>query len=391
MRPVVRSFAFAFCFLVACSSSDDDGAASAAAAGAAGSAGAAGASGTAGAAGAAGSAGAAGATGGNAGAGGNASSGVRGQRYCEILLATPSGAQLHVDVYNTFLLNDCPQDTWSKVDAAQVAKDASVTLALLNGPRYWLMDGFEGSSLKDPTVKTLGGIEMRLAGKIDLPLADAMANKPYTPRTIQRDTTVRFDAGKTIFELTGPDGGKYVMQSYSTQKAPQTEADLSSLGGKLTLPAGWSFAPRTLTDALHVTAVGGLATVVQDDLENTYQREQPLHVDDAGGPRLSCERADLVDHGVDGEPRARARDHEQLTHVGHVPVELRGRLVERPAASERANHETRVRRDAPGRTEALGRREERPPAPVGHANAREEVGEQGPRRAMVARADDGGG
>ena len=35
---------------------------------------------------------------------------VRGERYCEVLLATSDGSNLHVDVYNTVGLNDCPAD-----------------------------------------------------------------------------------------------------------------------------------------------------------------------------------------------------------------------------------------------------------------------------------------
>ena len=53
----------------------------------------------------------------------------------------------------------------------------------------------------------------------------------------------------------------------------QTIDTLAGLATKLKLPAGWSFASRTLTSNLDVTDVDGKATVIQDDLANTYQFE----------------------------------------------------------------------------------------------------------------------
>ncbi len=198
---------------------------------------------------------------------------IRGMRYCEILLVTPGDPLVHVDVYNTFGLNDCPQDAWSQVDATQVAADAGVALAILNGPRYWMMDAFENSSLLDPTPRTLGGLQMRHGGSIDLPLAavSGLGKAPYTGTTVQRDTTVRFDAGKSVYELVGPDGKVYDMQSYSVQKVAQTQADLATLGARLTLPQGWTYRTRTLADPLRITATGGQATILQDDFANSYQ------------------------------------------------------------------------------------------------------------------------
>jgi hypothetical protein len=64
------------------------------------------------------------------------------------------------------------------------------------------------------------------------------------------------------------------MQSYSVETTAQTEASLAGLGQTLQLPDGWTFRTRTLDASLSVTAVEGLATVVQDDLSNTYQLSQ---------------------------------------------------------------------------------------------------------------------
>ncbi|HZJ25741.1 MAG TPA: hypothetical protein VFF40_01790 [Acidimicrobiia bacterium] len=68
------------------------------------------------------------------------------------------------------------------------------------------------------------------------------------------------------------DGRVFVMQSYSLELDPTlTVADLAGLGDRLALPDGWSFSARTLDEDLIVTDIDGVATVIQDDLHNTYQ------------------------------------------------------------------------------------------------------------------------
>jgi hypothetical protein len=47
--------------------------------------------------------------------------------------------------------------------------------------------------------------------------------------------------------------------------------DLPTLGSRLELPEGWAYQARTL-DADLVLIADGEATVIQDDLSNTYQR-----------------------------------------------------------------------------------------------------------------------
>lgn len=215
-------------------------------------------------------------TGGTGGAEAGTVTDVRGDRYCEILVGKLGGAQVHIDVYNTYLLNDCPQDAWAAVDAAQVKSAQMADVVVLNGPRYWLMDAFTNSALVDPTPHTLGGLEMRLAGTLELPLAQAMGGggAPYESRDVNRTTTWIYQAGKPVYELVDPGGRVFDMQSYSVQTTPQTQGSLAGLGATLALPAGWQFRSRVLVADLHVTAVNGVATVVQDDLANTYQLSQ---------------------------------------------------------------------------------------------------------------------
>jgi hypothetical protein len=62
------------------------------------------------------------------------------------------------------------------------------------------------------------------------------------------------------------------MQSYSQIRDPELEiGDLRSLGGRLDLPRGWVYRSRVLKRDLTLRAQGS-ATIIQDDLTNTYQR-----------------------------------------------------------------------------------------------------------------------
>ena len=62
------------------------------------------------------------------------------------------------------------------------------------------------------------------------------------------------------------------MQSYSQQIDPRLDqASLDRLGPRLELPQGWSYQTLTPNRDLILEATG-TATVLQDDLLNTYQR-----------------------------------------------------------------------------------------------------------------------
>lgn len=202
-----------------------------------------------------------------------AGTGIRGARYCEILVGTLKDGNVHVAVYTTAGLSDCPQAEWAKLDEATLKAETMATLVKLNGPRYWMIYSLQSSMLLDPTPRSFGGLQMRQAGAIDFPLAEAQ-QQPYVPRTITRDSRFTFSAGKPVFELLDDAGHVYTMQSYSAQKVAQTEATLGTLGGSLALPSGWSFRTRTLDADLVVQAADKQATVVQDENENTYLRSR---------------------------------------------------------------------------------------------------------------------
>jgi hypothetical protein len=61
------------------------------------------------------------------------------------------------------------------------------------------------------------------------------------------------------------------MQALCTAVDPTISIDtIADLGGKLQLPEGWSYRTRTLDEDLVVDTSDHLATVVQDEFENSY-------------------------------------------------------------------------------------------------------------------------
>jgi hypothetical protein len=120
-------------------------------------------------------------------------------------------------------------------------------------------------------VRSFHDLEMRKVATIAIRTAAELAQTPYTDRTIKRSITWRWRKGRTVFELVAPGGDTYVMQSYAQIKDPAlTIADLPSLGRRLAPPTGWRYRSRRLRTDL-VLSADGSATVIQDDLQNTYQ------------------------------------------------------------------------------------------------------------------------
>jgi hypothetical protein len=199
---------------------------------------------------------------------------LRDQRYCEILLgAHGSYFPRELIVYNTIGLNDCPPSLWSRVSVSRVKAETRAHVVRLNGPRHWTIDAFVGSELLNPAVRSFEGLTMREAGVLHLGFRDFLSQRPYAEHTIARRTTELFKAGRPVFQLLDPDGEVFFMQSFSLQVDPrQTIESLPALAQRLRLPKGWSFRVLTLKADYRLEAAGGQATVVQDELLNTYQK-----------------------------------------------------------------------------------------------------------------------
>jgi hypothetical protein len=197
--------------------------------------------------------------------------GLRDVRYCEVLLLRTEGGEYTAEVWNTLGENDCPQAQWEALDATAIATEREAMAAILNGPRYWVLDAITSDIRADAPETTFGDLGMFQAAVIDF--GGELPNQaPYTERSIVRETVFRFEAGRDVHELVTPDGATYIMQSYSQIKDATLTIDaLSSLAERLELPDGWTFRTRTLTEQLEVLSTDGVATVVQDELQNTYQ------------------------------------------------------------------------------------------------------------------------
>jgi hypothetical protein len=196
--------------------------------------------------------------------------GLRGKRYGEVFLVKSADDGLFAEVYNSYTLNDCPQELWDKLDLAEIAQSEGALAAVANGPRYWLVDTIEKVGPGTPEVHDFGGILMGRAAILHFGAA-GFDPSPYNGRRVARTAKFSFAAGSTVFELTDPDGAVYVMQSWCTSvDSALAESDLPSLGTRLQTPEGWSYASRRLEAPLHVMTATEEAVVLQDDLKNSY-------------------------------------------------------------------------------------------------------------------------
>jgi hypothetical protein len=80
-----------------------------------------------------------------------------------------------------------------------------------------------------------------------------------------------WDEGQTVHELVNPDGLAYIMQALCIGVDPAMTPDsLLTLGERLALPEGWSYRTRVLEEELIVDTTATIATVLQDEFENSY-------------------------------------------------------------------------------------------------------------------------
>jgi hypothetical protein len=190
-----------------------------------------------------------------------------------VLLLHRRGEAIVADVYNSYGLNDCPQELWSRLDAAQLAAEDHALVAVLNGPRYWLMDAIIKESSDSPReIKDFGGITMFKAATVAIDDPRQQLGG-YAPHAVNRQTVFTFNAGSEIYQLVDPTGVQWVMQSWSQQVDPTLDAgDLAALGARLRPPPGWTYSASTLPAALDVDTRAVDAAVLQDELQNSYSR-----------------------------------------------------------------------------------------------------------------------
>ena len=220
-----------------------------------------------------------------------APSSMRGKRYCEVLLVRPADGKLSAEVYNSYPLNDCPEAKWAALDAKTIAAAEGVPVAVLNGPRFWLMDRVKkAGGTADLPKKDFGGIEMYRQASVEVAsMADAMM--PYRPNSVDRKAVFTYDAGQTVYELTSADGTKYVMQTWSQQKDPSLVGIANGTGRlpiHLAAKRGDENAIATLIDTTVVPAIG---TAYDDNrifstIEMSVRYLQPVRQEDLSVPAI---------------------------------------------------------------------------------------------------------
>jgi hypothetical protein len=199
---------------------------------------------------------------------------LRDVRYGEVIPVFKDGFRLYGEVYNTMSLNDCPANLWAGLDAKALAKAYGAAAVKLNGPRYWVMDRIvSGGSTLTGTYADFGGIQMKLLARVAIDPKQVSSGKAfYLSSKVQRTTTYTYMAGKEVYELVSPTGEVWRMQSYSQTIDPRLSiGDLDTLGSRLKPPSGWKYRTRVL-ETESVLRVEGLAWVLQDDFENSYQK-----------------------------------------------------------------------------------------------------------------------
>jgi hypothetical protein len=186
-----------------------------------------------------------------------------------------------IPVYNTTGFNNkanpndsAPADVWGSFSEATVAQDYEVPNGFKNGPRFWVNDWI---NIRIGTLLDFNGLKARWFAYPNYPpgVQDVgVTANAYHTNDIQRDSSMGFSAGKSVYVLVDPDNNVYVMQAASQQVNPnETIQSLGTLGSKLSLPDGWKYQVLPpLTKELTITAVGGTAKVVIDDQGNAYDQ-----------------------------------------------------------------------------------------------------------------------
>ncbi len=195
--------------------------------------------------------------------------GLHDARYCEIIALDGAPPDATAVVWNTIGLNKCPAPWWNAFDAGDLAQELGASAVVLNGPRHFLMDSVTVS--RTGRVRSFHGENLRRVAAIPIHTAAELAQVPYADRVVDRDNTWRWKRGRRVYELVAPGGDVYVMQAYAQIKDPNLSiGKLRSLGRRLDPPPGWRYRSRVLRRPLAVGA-NGEATIVQDELQNTYQ------------------------------------------------------------------------------------------------------------------------
>ncbi|VGO12465.1 hypothetical protein PDESU_01018 [Pontiella desulfatans] len=208
--------------------------------------------------------------------------GIGGSRYTEILLVYGNGLTKNVTagVYNTVGMNGAdpkgpgdssPLEILDAIDLKQVKKDNKALSVVKNGPRRWTIDYL---GVKAGKVRDFQGLKAHWVMWFPIPPAMLKGvHVPYESMNALRDTSMGIRKGTRVYLLDDPDGNTWCMKAMSNVKFPdQKFEDLKDLGSRLELPEGWKFRSIELGKELVFTTDNGKTMILQDELDNTYDR-----------------------------------------------------------------------------------------------------------------------
>ncbi|WP_293761663.1 hypothetical protein [uncultured Paraglaciecola sp.] len=189
--------------------------------------------------------------------------------YNEILLAYRSWFDFNVIIYND-LNNVLSDQEFDSLDFDAIQRTTGASRLIKNGHRYWVLDKIE--TYRKTPIKSIGGHEFLVPGHVSVSMWDVVSRKPYTVMTVERDTIYTYFSNKKVYRLIDSTGKVFTMQAASRAIAKdQTIDQLEQLGTRLVLPQGWQFRVDVLKEEL-VLASGGKTEIIQDEFQNTYQR-----------------------------------------------------------------------------------------------------------------------
>jgi hypothetical protein len=195
---------------------------------------------------------------------------VRGEIYNEVLLVFRGIGNFKAVVYNDIGHTTLTEDDLASLDLQAIASEFGAITAILNAPRFFVMDEIAASELG--ATQEVQGFPMTQVAVVDTQLAD-IAREPYQEYTVARSTRYVYYAGNKMYRLISPEGVVYNMQSASREVDPALElSDLETLGNRLALPEGWHF-EVVVPESDLVFDIEGSAVVLSDELRNAYQQE----------------------------------------------------------------------------------------------------------------------
>ena len=161
-------------------------------------------------------------------------------------------------------------DDFARMNAEDIRKEFGAMAVLKNGPRFYVVDEITGYRMGADRI--ISGHKMKQPGVLNLSFELLLNRSPYAVKAVNRKTSFVFHKGEKVYELVNPQNEVFTMQAASRMVDNSLAiGDLDNLAPRLKLPEGWKYRVRVLeADARY--DVADTAYVIQDDLQNTYQK-----------------------------------------------------------------------------------------------------------------------